>query len=75
MEVFLPVVYNGNTEHILGVYLNFFEAQMACLRDTSEFGDIDKLEIYIYQWDVGEEYYAKVFDYNIDKEEWIEKKI
>jgi hypothetical protein len=75
MEVYIPVVYNGKQDFILGVYEHFYEAQIGCLRDISEFGNIDDLEIYIYQWEVGEEYYSKVFDYEKDKEDWIEEKI
>ena len=75
MEVYIPVVYNGKQEFLLGCYKHFYESQMACLRDISEFGKIEDLEMYIYLWEVGEEYYKKVYDYDNKKEEWIEKKI
>lgn len=75
MDVYIPVVYNGKQEFLLGCFEHFYEAQIGCLRDISEFGKIDDLEMYIYQWEVGEEYYKKVYDYDKKKEVWEEKKI
>jgi hypothetical protein len=73
MTVFIPVVFNGDHEYILGVYKYFFEAQLAPMNDLSEFGEIDHLEIYIYEWEVGDEQYTKVFDYDKTNQEWIEQ--
>jgi hypothetical protein len=75
MEVYIPVVFTGKTDNILGVYTEFYQAQMACLADLSEFGVMDDLEVYIYRWEIGDEYYKTVFDYDKKTKEWTEKKI
>jgi hypothetical protein len=69
--VYIPVTYNGKTDMILGVYNNIVDAQIVCMGE--ELGD--DLEMYIYEWSVGEEYYDSVFDFEKDTGEWIQKKV